>query len=139
MTDLTVKSGAKVVINAAPWKEAKALKKAIEREVAMAGGKVSMDKDVSDLVATLLTVDGSDAVETALAPCLARCLYNDTKITDSTFDDPKARADYYEIIVACVRENLGPLVESLFSLLPAGLVAKMMMVKQASPSQNSPA
>ena len=108
MTDLAVPSGAVVVINAAGWKEAKQLKKAIEREMAITG---------SISLPTVLLVDSSDAVDAALAPCLARCLYNGEKIIEKTFDSTSARADYYDSVIACVKENLAPLAESLLSKL----------------------
>jgi threonine aldolase len=116
MAELTVPSGAVVVINPASWKEAKQLKKAIEREIALTG---------SLSLPAVLLVDSSDAVDAALAPCLARCLYDNEKIIEKTFDDPKARADYYDIVVACVKENLAPLAESLLlKLKEYGIVKK---------------
>ena len=42
------------------------------------------------------------------------------------------REDYYEIVKACLFENFRPLVESLFSLLPEGL---LKAVKQAENDQ----
>lgn len=126
MTDLTVPSGAAVVINAAGWKEAKQLKKAIEREIAVTG---------SISLPTVLLVDSSDAVDAALAPCLARCLYDGQKIIDQTFDNPKNRADYYDIVIACVKENLGPLADSLLSKLDEyGIVKKQAVTKSVPES-----
>lgn len=115
MSELTVPSGAKIVINIAPWADAKALKKAIEREAAASGVAINLNADISTLVRAFLAVDGSDAVDTALWPCLGRCTRNGDKITEKTFDDPDARKDYYEIVFACVEANLGPLAESLRS------------------------
>jgi hypothetical protein len=109
VTEFISKSGAKIVINPAPWKDAKQLKKAVERELA-AGG-------MNDLFKVALLLDSSDVVEAALMPCLIRCTRNDIKITDSTFDDVDARQDYHEIAVECWRVNNGPLVESLSSQL----------------------
>ena len=109
-------SGANVTINVASWKDAKVLKKAIEREVAINGG-LSLP--------TILMVDSSDAVDAAIWPCLIRCLYNGEKITENTFDKAEARKDYYDIVVACVKENLSPLAESLLlKLQEYGILAK---------------
>lgn len=121
-TEITVPSGATVVINHASWKDAKRLKQAIEREI-IVGGEINLS--------TVLLVDSSTAVDEALAPCLARCLYNNEKITDQIFDDPKARGDYYDIAMACVKENLAPLGESLLSKLRL-----FGLVKQAKNPQN---
>jgi hypothetical protein len=117
-------SGAEVQINVAPWKDAKNLKKTIEREVGSVEG-LSLDSDPGIFMAAMLKVDSSDMVDAALWPCLVRCTYNNEKITESTFDKPEARRDYYDIVSACVKENLRPLVESLFSQLETmGLVKK---------------
>lgn len=106
MTEFIAPSGAKVVINVAPWVDAKILQKALLRELAIAG-EISLS--------AALMVAASDPVEKAMMVCLSRCLYNNQKIIDATFDKPEARADYYEIVLACGKENLGPLAESLRS------------------------
>ena len=126
---VSVPSGAEVTINLASWEAAKALKKAIEREIAGNGGLN---------LATVLMVDSSDAVDAALMTCLARCLYNKEKITSVTFDKAEARGDYYDIAIACVKENLGPLAESLLSKLNEyGLMTKQAEAKKdpKSPSE----
>lgn len=105
MPSINVPSGARVVINTAPWKDAKILKQAVQREVALSAAGFGLE--------TLFLVDSSEAVDIALQPCLIRCTYNDEKITDQTFDSLESRADYYDIRIACLKENLGPLWESL--------------------------
>jgi hypothetical protein len=124
MLEFTAPSGAQVVINVADWADAKRLKKAIERELSESGLKIDLQADMSSLASALLRVDSSDAVDAALAPCLARCLRNGMKITDATFNDVEARKDYYEIVHKCIEENLRPLVESLLSLLKPFLASK---------------
>jgi len=123
MTEIKTTSGASVVINIAPWEDAKRLKKAIERELANAGIKLNMQSDVSELLSALLRVDSSDDVDAALWPCLARCTRNGSKIIPGMFDDSEARMDYYDIVSACIQENLRPLVESLYLKLPASIKA----------------
>lgn len=123
MQNFTGKSGANIVINIAPWQDAKRLKMAVEIEAGKAGIKINTESDVSTLVAAILKIDGSPEVDALLWPCLARCTRNDTKILESTFDDAEARRDYYEIISACMKENFAPLAESLFSVLPPAVLA----------------
>lgn len=119
-TEITAKSGAKIVINPAPWKDAKNLKKAIEAEAARSSLPENFGtNDLSAVFNIVLKVDSSDAVDAALWPCLIRCTRNDIKIEEKTFDDTEARKDYYEIITACVKENFGPFVGDLFFLLAA--------------------
>lgn len=132
MADLTVPSGAKVVIEPAPWQDAKKLKMAIQRELATSGLNLSLSSDVSSLISAFMSVDSSPAVDGALSKCLSRCTYNGEKIIESTFDPEEARADYYDIVVTCLKVNLGPLVKSLSSKLPKALLAATD--KQASPA-----
>lgn len=108
MTKISVPSGADVEIHPSGWKAAKTLKAAIERAVALTG-------DFS--IRTALLVDSSAEVDAALQLCLARCLYNGQKIIELTFDPVETRGDYYDIVEACVKENLGPLAASLRSKL----------------------
>lgn len=127
MTDITLASGVRATINPAPWKDAKALKKAIERELALAGGLTT---------STVLMVDSSEAVDAALWPCLARCLYDGEKITEQLFDKLKPREDYYDVVVACVKENLGPLAVSLLSKLREyEMIPKQANTKEDQKSQ----
>lgn len=125
MTEFFTKSGAKVVIALAPWVDAKKLKAAIERQAAAAGVKFDKNADASCFISAILCVDSSEEVDAALYPCLSRCTRNGQKITMQTFDDADARQDYYEIVKACLTENFRPLVESLLSLLPEGLLKAM--------------
>ena len=108
MTDLTVPSGATVVINTAPWEDAVLLQQAIFREVAMGAGLN---------LSTFMLVAASPPVYAALLKCAIRCTYNTEKITPATFKTKEARADYIPIMAAVVKENLGPLEDGLFSLL----------------------
>lgn len=103
--ELEVPSGAKVVINVAPWEDAVLLQQAISREMAMGAGFN---------LSTFMLVASSAAVYATLIKCLARCTYNNEKITASTFNKEEARADYIPIVSACVKKNLGPLEGGLF-------------------------
>jgi hypothetical protein len=120
MVEITGPSGAKIVINPAPWKDAKELKKAVERTLGARG--FDFKKGIGEGISLFLQADGSDEVEEALWPCLARCLRDKEKITVETFDDVAARRDYYEIVLECIKVNFGPLAESLASKLPFGLL-----------------
>lgn len=133
MIEFTAPSGAKVVINEADWPDAKRLKKAIQRE--LADTKISLDlkSDLTMLIPAFLKVDASDAVDAAIAPCLIRCLRNGEKITDTTFNDPAARKDYYHIVTKCVEVNVRPLAESLFLALKE-FMAEMMKNESPPPS-----
>lgn len=122
MVEITAPSGAKIVINPAPWKDAKELKKAVQRAVGNSEYGIDFENGVGSLIGLVMQVDGSDAVEEALWPCLARCLRNGEKITEQTFDDVEARKDYYDIVLECAKVNFGPLLEALATKLPPGLL-----------------
>lgn len=122
MVEFIAKSGKKVVVNTAPWVDAKNLKAAIEKEASKAGFKFDMQADISSLLSMALSVDSSPDVETALYSCLARCTRDNNKITMQTFDAKEAREDYYEIVKSCLMENFAPLVVSLLSVLPANIL-----------------
>lgn len=133
MVEFTASSGAKIVINEAPWPDAKRLKMAVQSELAHAGVSLSLDEDVGQLLSAFLKVDSSKAVDDALWPCLARCTRNGHKITEALMDDDTtARKDYYDIVVACAKENLFPLYESLYLKLNGFLKAKKTDAKNPS-------
>jgi hypothetical protein len=119
MVEFVAASGAKIKINVAPWADAKMLKKAIQKEV---------DFNTSDInqkwfIEQIFKIDGSDVFEAALWACLRHCSYTPKgspdaevlRIDQSMMDNANMRQDYAEIVSACVKENLGPLVESLLS------------------------
>lgn len=107
--DLVTTSGAKVVINQAPFADVARLHRAVMRDAALMGGQINM--------AMVLMSLGSEAIDALVWPCLARCTYNDQKIIKETFDPVDARRDYYEILAAFAEVNIVPLVESLRSQL----------------------
>jgi hypothetical protein len=129
-TDLITASGAKVRVTAAPFGDAMALKNALVRELANSGISLSSkvladlqafgaqaDVDVGTLMAHFMRLDSSPLVNDAIAKCLERCTYNSMKITADTFEDVDARGDYYEIVFACVKENITPFLKGLASKL----------------------
>lgn len=104
-----------------------ALKSAIAKELASSDlGGFKMDASVkfseqelniADFAKLALAVDSSPAVYKALFACLKRCTYNGQSITEATFEDEKAREDYYEIVIECLRVNLSPFFKGLISKL----------------------
>lgn len=120
----TTKSGARVVITQASFSEAMALKNAVASEISksgisldLKGGLSETNIDIADLMRVFFQIDSSQNVQAALFQCLARCLRNGEKVTFDTFEETDARADYYEIIFACARENLTPFFSGLLSEL----------------------
>ena len=126
-------TGNKVIINCAKTKEVQRLKQVILNEIKknpigikLVGQGVSvLEKEldftgVLDFIKdTLISIDTSDEFNEAIFNCLQYCTYKTVyKINEELFDNeeiPEAREDYYEIIVACVEENLRPFLKSLIS------------------------
>lgn len=115
-------SGAKVVINPADTESVFALKDSIQRaalgsnaEINFSGDITGQDIDIQSIAKIAMTVDSDPIVRKTLFDCLGRCTRNGERIALSTFDDPKAREDYYEIAIACIKVNLSPFFAPLLS------------------------
>jgi len=123
MTQFVTKAGAQVIINPASFIDAIALKNAVASELSGSGfdfdiKNLSKDNDIdfSVFIKAFLKVDSSPAVYAALFKCLGGCTRNKERITEQTFEEIEARADYYEIIIACAKENIAPFFNGLLSM-----------------------
>lgn len=117
---ITLKSGSQLAIGVAPFATGNKLLKTIARELA----SVRVDFDLSNLSnPTNRDLDSvknaafqllqSDAVETVLKECMARCLYNGQRITETTWEDENARQDYLPVAWEVMKANLLPFLKSL--------------------------
>lgn len=83
--------------------------------------KIDLDKittsSLQPILEVVLAADTSEAVQSSIFKCLARCLYNGEKIITETFEPIEAREDYYEIVIACLKENLMPFFKGPISKL----------------------
>lgn len=125
-------SGKMLIINTASTAEVKYLKNVLLEEIKkyplglkLLGNTESVfDKQVDftsvfDFIKNvLISVDISETAENAIFDCLKHCVYDRThKVTLDLFDEiEEAREDYYEIIFACIEENLKPFIKSLVSM-----------------------
>ncbi len=118
MREFKCHSGAILKINAAPFKDARALYKAVLKEAK--GVDVSSKTEIPSLYKELFCVAfSSDEVEKALWACLNRCTYDngngDLKIDDSTFEPVAARDDYLQVCMEVAKENVLPFGKSLYA------------------------
>ena len=115
-----------VVINAASFKDAANLRKAVMKSIVESNFASGLNKgafenvELSTLLDTglklILNTDMSNLFEQSIFECLKICTYDGKKITQQLFDDmPEAREDYYEIVSKCCEENLRPFFKSLVS------------------------
>jgi len=124
--EFTTKKGSEVAINVADFITSMKLKKAVIEAVKESGADISsIDLDnlkigaIDSILQIILAADSSDKVNDAIFKCLARCTYNSERITRDTFEPVEAREDYYEIVMACLKENLLPFYSPLLSRLNA--------------------
>lgn len=126
-------TGNKVVINTASFKDVQRLKQVILNEfkkspigVKLIGkDKTLFEKDIDftgviDFIKdTIIGIETSEEFNEAIFDCLQYCTYKKVyKIDEALFDNeavPEARDDYYEILIACIEENLRPFIKSLIS------------------------
>ena len=126
-------TGNSVVINCSPMKSVQKLKQVIFNEIKkspigikLTGGENSLFEKEIDFTGvidfikdTLIGIDTSEAFNEAIFECLQYCTYKKVyKIDEALFENeavPEAREDYYEIIFACIEENLRPFIKSLIS------------------------
>lgn len=124
MEFVTQNGGVTVEVQAASFKDASNLKKAVAK--GLKGNSLGLDgTNISDIkldsiIQLLIDIDTSEDFERALMECLKNCIYDkggkNLKINMNLFDDiPEAREDYYEIITKCCEENLRPFFKSLVS------------------------
>ena len=129
----SAETGNTIIINCAPIKTVQRLKQVIFNEIKkspigikLTGGETSIFEKEIDFTGildfikdTLIGIDTSDDFNEAVFACLQYCTYKKVyKIDEALFDNeavPEARQDYYEIIFACVEENLRPFIKSLIS------------------------
>lgn len=113
--EISLPSGATLVVASAPFPKSKALAQAVATELRGVSIKSSETDTGEALKDFLCTAFASPAVERALAPCLLRCTYDSQKITDETFEPDEARGDYVTVCMEVVKHNVGPFGKSLYA------------------------
>lgn len=130
MVEILTTNNVKAVIELASMREALHLKRVVFKELSKAGidldGLLSLkgqnlkdldtnDMNLNSLVSAVFSIIGSEELDNALIECLSRSRYNREKITLETFEDEKAREDYYEVLMKCAEINLTPFFKGLVS------------------------
>ena len=116
MADITLSSGATVVITAAPFADSKELFQAVLRELQISTDGTDSKSEVSVMLTRFLAAGfSSKEVEKCLWKCALRCTHNGVKIVPETFEPVERRPDYMECMLAVAKENLNPFLKSLFA------------------------
>lgn len=123
------KNGAKIIINYADFEEVCELEEVMLEVLRNHNIDISDVDKLSDVKIpvvnlfkiikdVLIDVRTHKNFKRVVFNCLKICTYNGITIKEQLFNDiPQARADYYEIVEHCIKENLLPLYKSLFSKL----------------------
>lgn len=140
--DFTLDSGAKLHVTRSPFVDAMALQNALiksNRGVPLPNNPLNME--VGDLKDAIIAAISSNDVREHLDKCLARCTYNNVRISNELFDDAKmgdmARQDYYVIVWHVVEVNCGPFFFHLLSKWK-GLVAKRSANQKSASNATTP-
>jgi len=137
MTEFTTKSGAPVVINPAPFEDALSLHNAVGNPVwgikTDVGDGFSIDNTAQ--LHFMVSASTKPDVQALVMKCLSRSTYKGQKIDKTTFEAVEAREDYMEVAVACIKENVSPFVNSLFSQFSGVLEAMKAKPAVTPPSQ----
>ena len=114
MKEIALKSGSVLKIGHIPFAEAKNLYQAVLEEAKSI--KLSASTDITAMMKDLFCVGfSSKRVELALNEVMKRCLYNDLKIDDKTFEPLEARCDYSIVCVEVLMDVLAPFTKGLYA------------------------
>jgi len=146
--EYTTESDKQVVINYAGFKDACELKRQIGLELLKVNINISdlINKEldsqsINTLKNLILVIDSSEAIQKTIFKCLSKSLYDNTRITENLFEiDKEAVEEYYNIVIACVRENLSPFFVKQFAVLneliaTAKSILKSLPVKEQTKSE----
>lgn len=112
---VTMPSGAVLEIQVAPFLDAKKLYKAIAHELKTVSVNADMELDLEMIKNLLCVVVESDRIEEAFNICAQRCLYNNCKISNDTFESLEARGDYLIVMREIIEANVAPFMKGLFA------------------------
>lgn len=112
---VTLPSGAILTLYPSPFKDARKLMQALVEEIREIKVDPNQQVDVNMWKDFICAGLASQEIERALQPCMYRCLYDDFKITDDTFEPIAARNDYLTVVMEVVKENVLPFTKSLYA------------------------
>jgi hypothetical protein len=119
--EFTLKSGAKLVVTAAPMQDCDALMSALAK--CSKGIPLTDDilrQDITHLKDYFAEAISSPDFKSAIWKCAQRSTYENVRVSQDLFDDPKleqqARGDYFEILFKIIEVNCAPFFAQIFSL-----------------------
>ena len=118
MKKVTLPSGKILEISLASFSEANALSKAIAAEIKNL--KIDKELDLQDpnfLKDIVCTAISSEQILDCLKICMKRCMYDNQKINDDSFEPEENRQDYFFVCKEVLLETMRPFLKGLSSQL----------------------
>lgn len=110
----TLPSGAILKIYPAPFADAKALYQELLAELQKA--KIESTDELHNLMKDVLFIGfSSKKIDAAVEKCLARCTYNDKRITAEVWEPTEARQDYIKALSLVTWANVEPFSKGLYA------------------------
>lgn len=112
LREVKLPSGAVLKVQPTTFVQAKALNQELLKSLRTV--PLTSTNEVGEMVKNLFTTGfSSPEIEKRIWDCFDRCLYNDHKITQDTFEPAEARQDYVVVCYEVAKENILPFVKSL--------------------------
>ncbi len=112
---INLPSGAKLLLVAAPFADAKDLYQAMLREVKGMKLDPREEIDVNFFKDIFCAGFSSKEIEQCLWKCFTRCLIDNSKITTDTFEPVDKRDDYFMVCFEIAKVNIMPFTKSLYA------------------------
>lgn len=114
MKEVQLPSGAILKIQLAPFADARNLYQAILAELKAVG--IEAEVEIANTLKDIFFISfSSKLIDSLVWVCFKKCLYNDFKIDNDTFEPEEARDDYIKALSEVARENVMPFFKSLFA------------------------
>lgn len=112
--EIKLPSGAVLVIQPAPFVDAKNLYQTMLKEIKTVS--IQTELEVANLFKDIFcTGFSSPAIEACVKECLKRCTINNLKITDEVFEPVECREDFPVVYSEVAKENVAPFLKNLFA------------------------
>jgi hypothetical protein len=135
MKEISLPSGAVLKIQLAPFADSKRLLNALLEEAGALELDLESDINFSLIKNIVCKAFPSDKIDKALAECMKRCLYDDTRITSTTFEPEDARQDYMVVCFEVAKANVMPFMKSLAQKLSKAMEALVGTINKNQKSE----
>lgn len=130
-TNKTLASGKVLKITLGTHLEGEDLWIAIMEEAKTVGFKSEDEIFDPNLLKDLFcTAMASRKIRAAVKPLLARCTYDNEKITDLTFNPSESRMDYFEVLEEVIKVNVAPFVKGLVRKYEATFITIKQIIQR---------